>query len=74
MTFEKIFVAGHRGMVGSAICRHLLASGIQQHDLITCSRSDLNLVDQGQVFEFFQERNLIRFTFVQHGLGYSCQQ
>ena len=54
MTSEKIFVAGHRGMVGSAICRHLLASGIQQHDLITCSRSDLNLVDQGQVFEFFQ--------------------
>ena len=54
MTSEKIFVVGHRGMVGSAICRHLLASGIQQHDLISCSRSDLNLVDQGQVFEFFQ--------------------
>ena len=54
MTSEKIFVAGHRGMVGSAICRNLLASGIQRHDLITCGRSNLDLVDQGQVFEFFQ--------------------
>ena len=40
---DRIFVAGHRGMAGSAICRALERSGY--HDLITASRADLDLLD-----------------------------
>jgi nucleoside-diphosphate-sugar epimerase len=32
---QKIYVAGHRGMVGSAIVRHLLAQGAAKSDIIT---------------------------------------
>jgi GDP-L-fucose synthase len=49
----KIFVAGHRGMVGSAIVRQLQALG---HDnLVTRTRSELDLTDQSAVATFFQE-------------------
>jgi len=34
----KIYVAGHRGMVGSALVRNLLAQGIASENLITRSR------------------------------------
>ncbi|MDE2434592.1 MAG: GDP-L-fucose synthase [Burkholderiales bacterium] len=46
----KIFVAGHRGMVGSAIVRRLMASGYTQ--VITRSRSELDLLNQQAVHEF----------------------
>lgn len=46
----KIFVAGHRGMVGSAICRQLLNGGT---DIITASRNMLDLTNQSQVKSFF---------------------
>ncbi|WP_419910021.1 GDP-L-fucose synthase family protein [Hoeflea sp.] len=46
----KIFVAGHRGMVGSAIVRRLEASGY--HNLVLRDRSELDLADQAAVFEF----------------------
>jgi GDP-L-fucose synthase len=49
-TVAKIFVAGHKGMVGSAICRQLLNDGA---DIITASRSELDLTDQSQVKLFF---------------------
>jgi GDP-L-fucose synthase len=49
----KIYVAGHRGMVGSAIVRQLTASG---HDnLVTRTHSELDLCDQGAVGAFFQQ-------------------
>lgn len=52
---DKIFVAGHRGMVGSAVGRRLLASGFS--NLVTRSRAELDLMDQRAVREFFdQER------------------
>lgn len=51
---SKIFVAGHRGMVGSAIVRNLLARGVHQDDLLTRSRSDLDLTDQQAVRSFFE--------------------
>ena len=50
---SKIFVAGHRGMVGSAIVRQLRKQGAA--DIITCSRDELDLTDQGAVRTFFQE-------------------
>lgn len=46
----KIFVAGHNGMVGSAICRQLQN---QDAELITASRQELDLTNQNQVKDFF---------------------
>jgi GDP-L-fucose synthase len=48
----KIFVAGHRGMVGSAIVRRLLAAGYT--DVITAGRAQLDLLDQRAVHDFVQ--------------------
>lgn len=49
---SKIFVAGHRGMVGSALVRSLQAKGYDQ--LITRSRGELDLLDQRAVFDFLE--------------------
>ncbi|VFS76705.1 GDP-L-fucose synthase [Kluyvera cryocrescens] len=43
MTRQRIFVAGHRGMVGSAIVRQLEQRG--NVDLVLRSRDELNLLD-----------------------------
>lgn len=48
---DTIFVAGHRGMVGSAIVRRLLAEGASR--LLLRSRSELDLTDQAAVEAFF---------------------
>jgi GDP-L-fucose synthase len=48
----KIFVAGHRGMVGSALVRRLNALGY--HNIITRSRSELDLLNQQAVHTFLQ--------------------
>jgi len=51
----NIFVAGHRGMVGSAIVRHLRAQGAQH--IITRTHAELDLCNQAAVQAFFgQER------------------
>jgi len=52
----KIYVAGHRGMVGSAILRQLKARQAKGDavDLITRSHSELDLTDQGAVRGFLQ--------------------
>ena len=47
---KKIFVAGHRGMVGSAICRQLQKKS--DVEIITRTRDELNLCDQQAVHEF----------------------
>jgi GDP-L-fucose synthase len=52
----KIFVAGHRGMVGSAIVRQLEASG--HTNIITRTRTELNLTSQQAVLEFFQTEKI----------------
>lgn len=49
---KKIFVAGHAGMVGSAVCRDLQSQA--DLDLLTMSRKELDLCDQASVFEFMQ--------------------
>jgi GDP-L-fucose synthase len=49
----KIFVAGHRGMVGSAIVRRLQASGYAC--ILTRSHAELDLLDQAAVFAFLEE-------------------
>ena len=48
----RIYIAGHRGLVGSAIHRHLESRGYK--NLIARSSSELNLRDQAQVKAFFQ--------------------
>jgi GDP-L-fucose synthase len=50
---SKIYVAGHNGMVGSAICRKLEEAAFQ--NIITRSSSDLDLRNQSGVNAFFEE-------------------
>ena len=50
---SKIFVAGHRGMVGSAIVRQLVAQGYT--NIITRTHSELDLTRQADVEKFFSE-------------------
>lgn len=52
----RIFVAGHNGMVGSAIIRHLSQNSVNQ--LITADRTDLDLTNQQAVHSFFAEQNI----------------
>jgi GDP-L-fucose synthase len=49
----KIYVAGHRGMVGSAILRHLLAHGVRSSQIITRTHAELDLTNQAAVQAFF---------------------
>ena len=48
---RPIFVAGHRGMVGSAIIRQLQSKGYK--NIITSTRDEVDLVNQKQVDDFF---------------------
>lgn len=49
---SKIYVAGHRGMVGSAIVRRLQSGGYD--NLVTRTHAELDLIDQAAVMEFMQ--------------------
>jgi GDP-L-fucose synthase len=49
----KIYIAGHRGMVGSAIVRRLRSAGYA--NLITRTRAELDLAQQAPVVKFFEE-------------------
>ena len=48
---QKIYVAGHRGMVGSAIIRNLMGKGY--HNIITRTHAELDLTNQSAVANFF---------------------
>jgi GDP-L-fucose synthase len=50
---EKIFVAGHRGLVGSAIVRQLERDGFAE--IVTRDRAQLDLRNEGDVARFFAE-------------------
>lgn len=50
---SKIYIAGHNGMVGSAICRKLNSLGY--HNLILKSSKDLDLRNQKQTQDFFKK-------------------
>lgn len=49
---NTIFVAGHKGMVGSAIIRKLKSVGYQ--NIITADRNQVDLVNQSEVIDFFK--------------------
>ncbi|MBD5394082.1 MAG: GDP-L-fucose synthase [Lachnospiraceae bacterium] len=50
---DKIYVAGHRGLVGSAIVRNLQAKGYE--NVIGKTHKELDLTDQAAVREFFEK-------------------
>ena len=54
MQRPKIFIAGHNGMVGSALVRLLENHKVQ---IITKNRSELDLLNQNEVKNFFKSRN-----------------
>ncbi|NCB85735.1 MAG: GDP-L-fucose synthase, partial [Bacteroidia bacterium] len=53
---QCVFVAGHRGMVGSAVFRRLQALGYR--NILTAGRDVVDLVDQQAVQRFFAERSI----------------
>jgi GDP-L-fucose synthase len=58
---SNIYVAGHTGMVGSAILRLLKKEGYT--NIVTKSSKDLNLIEQTAVFDFFRKSN-IEYVFL----------
>ena len=53
---QVVFVAGHRGMVGSAIVRRLSSLGYKH--ILTATRAELDLTDQAAVFDFFKANRI----------------
>ncbi|MDC0213244.1 GDP-L-fucose synthase [Gammaproteobacteria bacterium] len=53
---KKVFVAGHNGMVGASIVRSL--ETLEEIDLITAKRKDLDLLSQKAVDEFFSDHQI----------------
>tara|TARA_B110000305_G_C19465813_1_gene657862 strand:+ start:18120 stop:19076 length:957 start_codon:yes stop_codon:yes gene_type:complete len=56
MKDKKIFIAGHRGMVGSSILEKLKSSG--HNNIITRTHSELDLINQAEVNSFFNKENI----------------
>ena len=76
MTLSKdarIYIAGHNGLVGSAIYSSLKRQGFTT--LITASKSELDLCNQQAVLDFFQEKQpeyvILDLIEINHQLG-SC--
>ena len=58
---DKIFVAGHKGLIGSAILRKLKLNGY--NNIIIADKKKLNLIDQKKVF-LFLKKNKPKFIFL----------
>ena len=52
---SKVFVAGHKGLVGSAICRRLQTVGVEP---MVATRSELDLADQRAVEVWFEQGDI----------------
>jgi GDP-L-fucose synthase len=61
---SRVFVAGHRGLVGSAMVRRLRTAGIEP---IVRTRAELDLLDQNAVHRFFKDER-IEYAFIVAGL------
>lgn len=55
MSLKRVFVAGHKGMVGSSICR--LIKNSKNFELITASRDELDLLSQTNVQKFLKKES-----------------
>ena len=64
---SRIYVAGHKGLVGSAIIRKLKQHGYKK--IITAKRKVLDLTDQKKTFNFLKKKNPILYLFVQQRSG-----
>lgn len=64
---ERIFIAGHRGMVGSAIVRQLEAKGFC--NIVTRTHAELDLINQAEVSHFFQEEKIDRVVLAAAKVG-----
>ena len=58
---SKIFVTGHKGLVGSAIVRKLKSKGYK--NILVADRKKLDLLDQKKVFQFLK-KNKPKFIFL----------
>lgn len=56
MTKQKVFVAGHKGMVGSAIVRQL--ESLSDIEVVTRARNELDLLSQAAVAAFFKNEKI----------------
>ena len=59
---SKIFVAGHKGLVGSAIVRKLKENGYYR--ILTIEKKKLDLTDQASVYNYLKKINLILFLLL----------
>jgi GDP-L-fucose synthase len=57
MKNAKIYVAGHTGLIGSAIIRKLLENNYR--NIITINKNNLDLRNQASVFQFLKKKNRI---------------
>ncbi len=64
---ETIFVAGHRGMVGSAIVRQLENQGFK--NIVTRTHAELDLTDQAEVRKFFKTEKIDRIFLAAAKVG-----
>ena len=58
---SKIFVAGHNGLVGSAIVRKLKEKGFRK--ILTINRSKLDLTNETKVYNFLRKKKT-KFIFI----------
>ena len=63
---QRIFVAGHRGMVGSAVCRRLAEIPCQ---VLTAGRDELNLCDAPRTLDFFRSDRPTMVVFAAARVG-----
>ncbi len=70
---SKIYVAGHRGLVGSALMRQLKTNGYR--NFVTRTHAELDLTDQTAVRDFFCGGKAgICFSCSSQGRRHPCQQ
>ncbi|MFN7874604.1 MAG: GDP-L-fucose synthase family protein [Pirellula sp.] len=64
---SPVFVAGHRGMVGAAVCRRLQRE--PKVEVITRTRKELDLCDERAVFQFFESEKPATVIFASAKVG-----
>lgn len=66
--YRKIFVTGHRGMVGSSLCRTITAR-FPETELITVPRTELDLTQEKEVREFLEQMRPDAIVFAASRVG-----